>query len=160
MTIACLLEAGHYRKCFYLLASLSLTPTADYRVRTSKSKLIAPTHLDFDKVCADLPLSIFGIPDRYLEQMGNEEPIERYTNRQKIEIWQSIITHYGGCGLSVFEDRLPALAGITSELSKCWGDVFMMGDKYVAGFWQETLIQHLVKGEIARQAERSSPAAS
>jgi hypothetical protein len=75
--------------------------------------------------------------------MENEESIENYINREKIVMWKDIISHYSGRDLSVFEDRLPALAGIASELSKYCGDIFMMGDNYLSGFWQETLIQHL-----------------
>ena len=119
MMITRSLEAGFYR---VLLSPHKLIFDAYQLIiacEQDKSEPIAPTHLNFDETYTNLPLSIFGILDRYLKQIKSEESIERYINRQKIEIWQSIIIHYSGRVLSVFEDRLPALAGIVSRLSKC-----------------------------------------
>jgi hypothetical protein len=56
---------------------------------------------------------------------------------QQLQIWADLINEDSGRDLSIFEDRLPELAGIAYELWRYWGDT------YVAGFWKASLVQHL-----------------
>jgi hypothetical protein len=68
-----------------------------------KFETIAPTYLDFEEVCADLPSTIFGMPDQNLEEMEDGESTECYINKEKVRIWGSIITHYSGRDLPVLK---------------------------------------------------------
>ncbi|KAJ8113101.1 hypothetical protein ONZ43_g5230 [Nemania bipapillata] len=52
-------------------------------------------------------------------------------------MWAAVMTEYSRRDLAVLDDRFPALAGITEELQKIWGGEF------VAGFWKDSLVQHL-----------------
>lgn len=48
-----------------------------------------------------------------------------------------MITEYSGRDLSLFADRLPAIAGIAKELGDFWHDT------YFAGLWGNILLEHL-----------------
>jgi hypothetical protein len=100
-----------------------------------KFEPVAPTHINFEPLCESLPSSIFGVPD--FQMRKSKESIAYYFKVQQVQIWADLINEYSGRDLSVFEDRLPALAGIAYELWKYWGDT------YVAGFWKASLVQHL-----------------
>ena len=56
-----------------------------------------------------------------------EERRTKIHSQQKI--WERIIENYSRRNITIPSDRLPALAGIVSELEKCWSD------KCVAGLW-------------------------
>lgn len=75
-----------------------------------------------------LPLSIF-------EREASPKS-KNYQNQD--EIWRTIIKTYSKRNITASEDRLPALAGIASELQIVWND------KYVAGLWQKCLLGHLL----------------
>lgn len=53
------------------------------------------------------------------------------------KIWTTVMAEFSRRDLSVLDDRYPALAGITEELQKIWGGEF------VAGFWKDSLVDHL-----------------
>lgn len=60
-------------------------------------------------------------------------------------MWGAVMAEYSKRDLAVLDDRFPALAGITEELQRAWGGEF------IAGFWKDSLVQHLgwVGGVVA-----------
>ncbi|KAM7209818.1 HET domain containing protein [Rhypophila decipiens] len=52
-------------------------------------------------------------------------------------VWNNIISNYSGRKLQISDDRLPALAGIASELQKIWND------QYIAGMWRGSFVRQL-----------------
>jgi hypothetical protein len=82
-------------------------------------------------------VSVFGLVDENLALRKTEEMREFYLRLTQDQIWTRIIHEYSERDLTLFDDRLPALAGIATELAKSWNDV------YLAGFWEKTIIQHL-----------------
>ncbi|SPN96538.1 uncharacterized protein DNG_00063 [Cephalotrichum gorgonifer] len=87
---------------------------------------VAETHLDFQMECLDFPPAIHaaeGTPEAH--------------DGSQCRIWSTVIHEYSGRDLTFFGDRLPALAGIVSELARVWDDV------YVAGLWRRCLVRHL-----------------
>lgn len=66
----------------------------------------------------------------------SESPIPS-TLDEKSEIWCRVLEDYSGRDLTFAEDRLPAIAGVVSELQNIWGD------EYYAGMWEPFLIRHL-----------------
>ena len=75
-----------------------------------------------------LPLSIF--------EREAAPKSKHYQNQD--DIWRNIVKTYSKRNITHSEDRLPALAGIASELQIVWND------KYVAGLWQKCLLGHLL----------------
>ena len=94
------------------------------------------TYIDFE-FQLELPVSVFGLVDENLARIKEEETRENYLTVTQNRIWKQIICEYSKRDLTLFDDRLPALAGIATELAKSWNDV------YLAGFWKKTIIQHL-----------------
>lgn len=83
-----------------------------------------------------LPASIFSAKND-LQTEGNHQNDEKFPSREQHEVWRRIIEDYSKRDLTYFEDRLPALAGVASRLSKVWSDV------YLAGLWRRSIIQGL-----------------
>lgn len=52
-------------------------------------------------------------------------------------VWTYSLEDYNRRSLSVQADRLPALAGVASELQKMWQDT------YIAGMWRKCFLQHI-----------------
>jgi hypothetical protein len=98
---------------------------------------VLETYLDFQFDCLDLPVSVFGLVDENLALRKTEEMREFYLRLTQDQIWTRIIHEYSERDLTLFDDRLPALAGIATELAKSWNDI------YLVGFWEKTIIQHL-----------------
>jgi hypothetical protein len=98
---------------------------------------VLDTYVKFEFGCHDLPVSIFGLVDEDLAWRDTQESREYYLTLTQDRIWKQIIDEYSQRNLTLFDDRLPALAGIATELAKSWNDV------YLAGFWKKTIIQHL-----------------
>lgn len=69
------------------------------------------------KICKRLPSGVFGIA---LEDRSTFE------TKQDL-VWEAIVEDYSGRELTVPEDRLPAIAGIVSELARLWGDTYLAG---------------------------------
>jgi hypothetical protein len=63
------------------------------------------------------------------------KPEESWVGRDVI--WREIVTKYSQRNITVAADRLPALAGIASELHSVWNDT------YIAGFWRQNLVRQL-----------------
>jgi hypothetical protein len=74
-----------------------------------------------------LPQSIYRLPD----------PIVEDIEAKKSEVWTGIMEDYSWRDITFPKDRLPALAGVASELQKVWKD------EYIAGLWRKQLIRHL-----------------
>jgi hypothetical protein len=51
--------------------------------------------------------------------------------------WEAIVEDYSGRELLIPEGRLPAIAGIASELEKLWEEI------YLAGLWRKYLVKYL-----------------
>ncbi len=62
-------------------------------------------------------------------------------------VWEAIVEDYSSRELTVPEDRLPAIAGIASELGKLWDDI------YLARLWKKCLVKHLAWKRIGRYLE-------
>jgi len=95
------------------------------------------TYVKFEFSCHGLPVSIFGLVDENLAWRDTQESREYYLTLTQDHTWKPIIHEYSQRNLTLFDDRLPALAGMATELAKSWNDV------YLAGFWKKTIIQHL-----------------
>ncbi|KAK5652044.1 hypothetical protein OQA88_10947 [Cercophora sp. LCS_1] len=93
---------------------------------------VVTTHVEFETQCRDLPLAVFGID----EPMGRRSR-ESYLVKDQNNRWPSMVEEYSGRDLTMWTDRLPALAGIATELALAWDDI------YLAGLWHRTLVQHL-----------------
>jgi hypothetical protein len=91
-----------------------------------------PTYITSQKLCDTLPSPVFGIPERIFAKTKGEWYIFRQSH-----LWPELIEEFSKRDLSIYEDRLPALAGIAHELSMYWGGT------YVAGFWNEVLNEHM-----------------
>lgn len=77
-----------------------------------------------------LPSSIFGI--------SKEQPVENQEEKETQAVnWKEIVEDYSKRSLTIPEDRLPALAGIASELHGIWKD------QYLAGMWRSLLLRQL-----------------
>lgn len=63
------------------------------------------------------------------------------------EFWGKIVMNYSARHLTRQEDRLPALAGLASELQKVWKD------SYLAGMWRNCLVAQL--GWLGTQRHQS-----
>lgn len=92
--------------------------------------------MNFNFGPGDLPASIFGLVDKHFAG-DTQESREHCLELTQYKTWKRIIDDYSQRNLTVFDDRLPALAGIATELSKAWNDV------YLAGFWKKTITRHL-----------------
>jgi hypothetical protein len=55
-----------------------------------------------------------------------------------ISIWHKIVSDYSGLNLSVHSDRLPAIAGVASQIAKS------SRGRYLAGLWEEALLPDLL----------------
>ena len=102
-----------------------------------KFRPVLETYLGFQFDCFNLPVSVFGLVDKNLASRKTEESREYYLRVTQDQIWMRIVHEYSERDLTFFDDRLPALAGIATELAKSWNDA------YLAGFWEKTIIQHL-----------------
>ena len=91
-----------------------------------------PTYITSQHLCDSLPSPVFGIPERIF----NKTQEEWYLFRQRT-LWPELIEKFSMRDLSIYSDRLPALAGIAHELSLYWGGT------YVAGLWKDLLNEHL-----------------
>ncbi|KAI0551728.1 heterokaryon incompatibility protein-domain-containing protein [Xylaria curta] len=91
------------------------------------------TYLSYeDYDCPDLPAEIFS----ELSDFNAGGTASNKLTSLSI-VWTSIVQEYSRRNLSFFTDRLPALAGIASELSAIYGE------RYLAGFWETSIIRHL-----------------
>ena len=102
-----------------------------WRCQAQCNIAVLPTHNLYyeDRVFAALPTSIFQVDQR-------QKQLQVLPNQQE-EVWRGLVHAYAGRDLTNFDDRLPALAGIASELQRVWGDA------YLAGMWRRCLILHL-----------------
>jgi hypothetical protein len=76
--------------------------------RADQFKSIIPAHINFHPLCASLPLPI-------LESRHSDE--STWNKEEQSKVWKELVEEYTGRDLTLFEDRLPALSGIASELS-------------------------------------------
>lgn len=81
-----------------------------------------------------VPAAVFGIDCA----SGLRNEADEIENRARI--WREIVENYSGRKLTISEDRLPALAGIASELNVIWGD------QYLAGMWRSILLRQITWG--------------
>ena len=85
----------------------------------------------------------------HLEKLANEYREQASVTSQDAEgfmksgfstqcqMWATVMAEYSRRDMSLLDDRYRALAGITEELQNIWGG------EYVAGFWKDSLVQHL-----------------
>lgn len=101
-----------------------------YRCRTLGCKpVVANSDLYFNCDLIDLPAAVFDLPES-----------KDYVDQERV--WRNIVSEYSHRRLTLFEDRLTALAGIAALLTKIWGDV------YLAGLWAKTLTAQLCWGVV------------
>ena len=55
-----------------------------------------------------------------------------------LHLWKRIVEEYSACQLTLPEDKLPALAGIVSELARVWNM-----SSYYAGLWKHQFIKQM-----------------
>ncbi|KAK0642882.1 heterokaryon incompatibility protein-domain-containing protein [Cercophora newfieldiana] len=125
---------------------LMLSPRAlifDSRHITLKSpgsafKPLVETHVPFQTECPELPAAVFDKMDEKSDfHTSKKKSNIRRLAYEQYRIWSQVIEEYSGRNFTFFTDRLPALAGLASELARVWDDI------YLAGLWRRTLIQHL-----------------
>ncbi|KUJ19941.1 HET-domain-containing protein [Mollisia scopiformis] len=101
-------------------------------------KPVQTTYLSYeDYSCPDMPSAVLGEPndDTSLGTWGSKSMTRR--EEMQASTWAALVKEYSRRDLSFMSDRLPALAGVVAELSNSWGD------RYVVGFWESSIIQHL-----------------
>jgi Heterokaryon incompatibility protein (HET) len=113
---------------------------------------VLDTYVNFEFGCCDLPVSVFGLLDKQFAWRDTQDSREYYLKHTQDRKWKEIIQEYSQRNLTFFDDRLPALAGIATELAKSWNDI------YLAGFWKKTITQHLgwYRSESAFRSTRNS----
>ncbi|KAL8368093.1 hypothetical protein RB599_003818 [Gaeumannomyces hyphopodioides] len=102
--------------------------------------LAMPASQEYQYDRLQLPASIFGGVETC-----PHDPIDRYAVAEcehsiaehQHRVWMNLVYHYSKRDFSLPDDRQPALEGIVAELAAVWDD------KYLAGFWGRTIIQHL-----------------
>jgi hypothetical protein len=162
------------------IGTLLLTPDIDYvpehpldtRGWTLQEYLLSPCLLiysDYELLwqCAETPLcSVTGGKLEYLQPLQNlpfgifspnhEVSMAAFgsTREERMYQWKIIVEQYSGRRLSNPNDRLLALGGIASELSRLWAD------KYMFGLWKNWFVQLLAwyKSAADKQMLRSSRA--
>jgi hypothetical protein len=92
------------------------------------------------KICKKLPSGVLGVA------LDDKSIIEA---RQDL-VWEAIVEDYSSRELTVPEDRLPAIAGIASELRKIWEGV------YLAGLWKSCLVKYLAWERVRRFSETNN----
>lgn len=110
---------------------------------------IFQTHLEFQFECPDLPISVHGLVDENLARRKSESSKENYKRKVQIGTWARMINEYSRRDMKFYQDRLPALAGVASELAKSWNDT------YLAGLWCRTIVEQLgwYRTELPRRNE-------
>jgi hypothetical protein len=103
---------------------------------------IVPTSIQLDDTRLGglgLPSEIFGVASREMMEWNKYRSgsVAQYLKREQLTLWRHLIHEYSRRELTLFTDRLPALAGVAFELWKYWGGT------YVAGLWKESLVEHL-----------------
>jgi hypothetical protein len=98
---------------------------------------VPETHIDFSWRLLKLPASVFGLIPPPDPHGLSDQLYETGHMLEQHSTWRRIVEEYSGRDLTYFNDRLIALAGIASELSNSWKDV------YLAGLWAKTIIQDL-----------------
>jgi hypothetical protein len=73
------------------------------------------------------------------------------SKRSLSKLWVDIVKEYSQRRLTHADDRLPALAGIASEIYQ------IQSDKYLAGIWQRFLVRHLGWRAIVVRPGREFP---
>ncbi|KAI1734989.1 heterokaryon incompatibility protein-domain-containing protein [Xylaria scruposa] len=92
------------------------------------------TYLSYEEYYGpDMPAAIFG----GASELSDFNAGGSASNKPLSSVWSSIVEEYSRRDLSFFTDRLPALAGIASELSAIYGE------RYLAGFWETSIVRHL-----------------
>ncbi|KAE9367909.1 HET-domain-containing protein [Stipitochalara longipes BDJ] len=97
-----------------------------------------------NRICKRLPSGVFGIA------LDDKSTIE---TRQEL-VWEAIVEDYSSRELTVPQDRLPAIAGIASELARLWEDTSL------AGMWKKCLVKHLAWERVGRYPETKNIAPS
>ncbi|KIW43955.1 uncharacterized protein PV06_05001 [Exophiala oligosperma] len=68
----------------------------------------------------------------------SENPLGLHTAHQILQCWYKLVNEYTQREFSLKSDRLPAIGGIASEISR------VLGMTYVAGLWQTNLLHDLM----------------
>lgn len=97
-----------------------------WHCQTQVFKSIGESHIHYYELAQRLPTSIFD---------GRHPPL--FKPKQKFDLWASIAQNYSMRRLTFPEDKLIAIAGIASELSRLWKD------SYLYGCWGLLMIQCL-----------------
>ncbi len=90
-------------------------------------KALSASHIEYNPTLNRLPDSVFTGAFSDATDVSVEQE----------HVWRGIIKDYSRREITFPEDRLPAISGIVSELTKVWQD------EYFAGMWKRCFIQHL-----------------
>ena len=99
-----------------------------WQCQTSNLESVIPSPIKYAAGLKRLPKGIFDTSVVHVDEYNFDQ--ER--------IWKSLIEDYSGRQLTLATDKLPAIAGIASELGKYWKD------DYLAGLWRKCFLDHLV----------------
>jgi len=77
-------------------------------------------------------------PDIFKRQLLARGSSAKMGSKDRVQLWIEIVEHYTERSLTDPEDRLHALAGITSELKQLWHDECLFG------LWKQTLVELLL----------------
>jgi hypothetical protein len=88
---------------------------------------------------ATSPLDLSSDNDSDAESIDSEN--------EMLELWWQVVGGYNRGGLTKYEDKLIAIAGVAKEIQ------VHLGDEYVAGLWKKHLLQHLTWSVAASEAD-------
>jgi Heterokaryon incompatibility protein (HET) len=123
-----------------------------WQCQTQNLQPIIPSNKIFSMDLHRLPDAIFqASTESLISTPLVERPAPPPPERQKQHLtWKSIVENYSARHISVPSDRLPAITGITNELSRIWND------RCDFGIWHSNLSQQLVWYVETRQQEGNS----
>ncbi|RDW68557.1 hypothetical protein BP5796_09214 [Coleophoma crateriformis] len=120
-----------------------------WRTQGNQYQTVVTSPRTYASVMEDIPMNLFSPTHR------SEFPSAREFTASCITSWSAIVTDFTHRGITVADDRLPAISGVAAVLQRSWKD------RYVVGMWESTLAMHLAwrstDGSLARPPQYRAP---
>ncbi|RDW64713.1 hypothetical protein BP6252_10364 [Coleophoma cylindrospora] len=120
-----------------------------WRTQGNQYQTVVASPRSYASVMEDIPMNLFSPAHRA------EFPSAREFTASCIASWSAIVTDFTQRGITVADDRLPAISGVAAVLQRSWKD------RYVVGMWESTLAMHLAwrstDGSLARPPQYRAP---